>query len=239
MFSWAQFSLIFMTKIIIPNWAQADRPREKLIAHGRRAITDAELLAILIGSGTNEETAVELCRRVLSTLDNDLLRLSKLTVNELCRFKGIGIAKAVTIIAALELGRRRQECVLPERPLINTSGLAYEFLKTDLEDLPHEEFWVVFLNGGCRAIEKQMIGKGGHDFTPVDIRVILQHALACRATALVLAHNHPSGTLLPSQADRQLTEKIQAAAAFLDLQLLDHIIITDCDYYSFTDQGLL
>lgn len=228
-----------MNKIIIRDWAQSDRPREKLIEQGRRVVTDAELLAILVGSGSAEETAVELCRRVLASVNNDLLRLSKLTVQELCQFKGIGPAKAVTIIAALELGRRRQECVVTERPLINTSGLAYRFLRNQLQDLYHEEFWVLYLNAGCRAIEKRLIGRGGDDFTPVDIRVILRSALTCKANALILAHNHPSGTLNPSTADRRLTEKIYSAAKIMDISVHDHIIITDSDYYSFRDQGLL
>lgn len=228
-----------MSKIVIREWAQADRPREKLMEQGRRVVTDAELLAILIGSGTTEETAVELCRRVLASVGNDLLRLSKLEVHELCQFKGIGHAKAVTIIAALELGRRRQGSVLTERPLVNKSGLAYGLLRHHLEDLSHEEFWVLFLNAGCRPIEKQLIGRGGDDFTPVDIRVILRSALSYKASGLILAHNHPSGTLSPSVADCDLTEKIQAAAEIMDISLHDHIIITDSDYYSFRDEGLL
>ncbi|HIY77007.1 MAG TPA: DNA repair protein RadC [Candidatus Sphingobacterium stercorigallinarum] len=228
-----------MSKMIIRNWAREDRPREKLMAYGRRKVTDAELMASLIGSGNADETAVELCRRILASLDHDLVRLSKLTVQELCEFKGVGPAKAVAITAALELGRRRQKCMFIERPLVNSSTVAYDYLRADLQDLTHEEFWVMYLNGGCRVIDKQMISMGGNDFTPVDLRVILQTALMRKATALIVAHNHPSGTLTPSLADRQLTQRMQEATELVDLRLHDHIIITDSDYYSFRDQGHL
>ncbi|WP_185214254.1 RadC family protein [Sphingobacterium mizutaii] len=228
-----------MQKLVIRDWAESDRPREKLLEQGRRAVTDAELLAILISSGSRHETAVELCKRLLSSVSNDLFRLSKMDVKELCQFKGIGEAKAISIIAALELGRRRQESDVQEKPVLNSSKKAYEFLKHLLEDLSHEEFWVIFLNTSCKVLDKQLIGRGGNDFTPVDVRIILRFALMNKANSIILAHNHPSGTLRPSDADRTLTKKIAQAAKLMDIHVHDHLIITDESYYSFRDEGLL
>lgn len=228
-----------MQKLVIRDWAELDRPREKLLEQGRRAVTDAELLAILIGSGSRHETAVELCKRLLSSVSNDLFRLSKMDVKELCQFKGIGEAKAISIIAALELGRRRQESDVQDKPVLNSSKKAYEFLKHLLEDLSHEEFWVIFLNTSCKVLDKQLIGRGGNDFTPVDVRIILRFALMNKANSIILAHNHPSGSLRPSDADRTLTKKIAQAAKLMDIHVHDHLIITDESYYSFRDEGLL
>lgn len=228
-----------MQKLVIRDWAESDRPREKLLEQGRRAVTDAELLAILIGSGSRHETAVELCKRLLSSVSNDLFRLSKMDVKELCQFKGIGEAKAISIIAALELGRRRQESEIQEKPILNSSKKAYEFLKHLLEDLSHEEFWVIFLNTSCKVLDKQLIGRGGNDFTPVDVRIIFRFALMNKANSIILAHNHPSGTLRPSDADRTLTKKIAQAAKLMDIHVHDHLIITDESYYSFRDEGIL
>ncbi len=228
-----------MQKLVIRDWSESDRPREKLIEQGRRAVTDAELLAILIGSGSRSETAVELCKRLLGSVNHDLMRLSKLDVSDLCQFKGIGEAKAITIIAALELGRRRQEAGFQEKPILNSSQKAYEFLKHQLQDLSHEEFWVVFLNTACKVLDKQIIGRGGNDFTPVDIRIILRYALTSKANSIILAHNHPSGTLKPSEADKKLTSKIIKAAEIMDIKVHDHLIITDESYLSFRDEGFI
>jgi DNA repair protein RadC len=202
-------------------------------------VSDAELLAILIGSGSKDETAVELCKRLLNSVNNNLFNLSKLEVNDLCLFKGIGEAKAVTIIAALEIGRRRQNTEVEEKPVLNNSKKAYAYLKQMLEDLNHEEFWVIFLNTSCKVIDKQMIGRGGNDFTPVDVRIILRFALLNKANSIILAHNHPSGTLKASEPDKILTRKILEAAKLMDIHVHDHLIITDDNYLSFRDEGLL
>ncbi|WP_099372838.1 DNA repair protein RadC [Sphingobacterium sp. 1.A.5] len=226
-------------KLVIREWAESDRPREKLLEHGRRSVSDAELLAILIGSGSKDETAVELCKRLLNSVNNNLFNLSKLEVNDLCQFKGIGEAKAVTIIAAMEIGRRRQGTEVEEKPVLNNSKKAYAYLKQMLEDLNHEEFWVIFLNTSCKVIDKQMIGRGGNDFTPVDVRIILRFALLNKANSIILAHNHPSGTLKASEPDKILTRKILEAAKLMDIHVHDHLIITDDNYLSFRDEGLL
>ena len=228
-----------MQKLVIREWAELDRPREKLLEHGRRSVSDAELLAILIGSGSRRETAVALCQRLLSSVNNDLYQLSKLDVKDLCQFNGVGEAKAITIIAALELGRRRQEFNIQEKPIINSSKKAYDFIKHALEDLSHEEFWVIFLNTSCKVLEKKLIGRGGNDFTPVDVRIILRNALLNKANSLILIHNHPSGTLKPSEPDKVLTKKISSAAKIMDIHVHDHLIITDNGYFSFRDEGLL
>jgi len=226
-------------KMIITDWAESDQPRQKLLRQGRRIVTDAELLAILIGSGSRQETAVDLCKRILNSVSHDLLLLSKLEVHELCQFAGIGEAKAISIIAALELGRRRQDIKTSTATLLNSSRLAYEYLKNQMQDLPHEEFWVIYLNTACHVIDKQMIGKGGNDFTPVDTRIILRHGLINKAHAMILAHNHPSGTLKPSKADVILTTKIIKASKEVDILVHDHLIFTENNYFSFRDKGLL
>ena len=226
-------------KLAIHEWAEADRPREKLIEQGRRALTNAELLAILIGSGSAHESAVELCRRVLSEVENNLATLSKLEVADLCRYHGIGQAKAISINAAMEIGRRRKETIEAPSPVLNSSKRVYTFFRDRLQDLPHEEFWVLYLNTGCKVIDKQLIGRGGNDFTPVDIRVILRHALQANAHSMILIHNHPSGTLSPSTSDKQLTKRIVNAAVLMDIRVNDHVIFTDQHYFSFRDEGLL
>ncbi|PVH26820.1 RadC family protein [Sphingobacterium corticibacter] len=226
-------------KLAIHEWAEADRPREKLIEQGRRALTNAELLAILIGSGSAQESAVELCRRVLSGVENNLAMLSKLEVADLCRYHGIGQAKAISIIAAMEIGRRRKDTIETPSAVLNSSKRVYTFFRDRLQDLPHEEFWVLYLNTGCKVIDKQLIGRGGNDFTPVDIRVILRHALQANAHSMILIHNHPSGTLSPSTSDKQLTTRIIDAAILMDIRVNDHVIFTDQDYFSFRDEGLL
>lgn len=228
-----------MDKLVIREWAESDRPREKLMEQGRRALTDAELLAILIGSGSTTETAVELCRRILKDSHNNLNNLSKKEVADLCNYRGIGEAKAITIIAALELGRRRRDEHVSEVPILNSSKRVYEYFRANIQDIPHEEFWVLYLNTGCKVLDSQLIGRGGNDFTPVDVRIILRHALQSKANSMILIHNHPSGTLQPSQADKQLTNKINEAAKLMDIKVNDHIIFTDNSYYSFRDEGLL
>lgn len=228
-----------MNRLVIREWAESDRPREKLMEQGRRALTDAELLAILIGSGSREETAVELCRRILSDNKNTLHNLSKMEVSELCQYKGIGEAKAITIVAALELGRRRKDENIGEKPILNSSKRVYEYFRYRLQDLPHEEFWVLYLNTACKVLDSQLIGRGGNDFTPVDVRIILRFALQCKAHAIILIHNHPSGTRSPSQADKQLTHKIVEASRIMDIRVSDHLIFTDEGYFSFQDEGML
>jgi len=225
--------------VAIKSWAESDRPREKLLEQGRRALTDAELLAILIGSGSRNESAVDLCRRILYDMDNDLHRLSRLSVQELCRYKGIGEAKAISIVAALELGRRRKEHKDEARPVLNSSRRVYEFMERLYNDLPHEEFWVLYLAGGCKLLAKAMIGKGGNDFTPVDIKQVMRLAIEYRAQSIILTHNHPSGTLKPSTMDTQLTNKMIEAARMIDVSVNDHVIFTNKGYYSFRDEGLL
>jgi DNA repair protein RadC len=194
-------------KLVIREWAEADRPREKLLSQGRRALTDAELLAILIGSGSKNESAVELCRRILADVNNNLQTLSMMEVSELSMYKGIGEAKAIAILAALELARRKNDLPAEERKLVNSSRFVYNFMKPILQDLPHEEFWTLYLNTGYKILDKQLIGRGGNDFTPVDVRIILRSALSLKAHAIILVHNHPSGTLYPSNADKILTQK--------------------------------
>ncbi len=226
-------------KMVIREWAEADRPREKLKERGRRALTDAELLAIIIGSGSRTESAVELCMRLLSGVNQNLLRLSKLEVNDLCQYKGIGEAKAISIIAALELGRRRQDSLQEEVPILNSSKRVYEYFRSTLQDLPNEEFWAIYLNTACKVLDTQLIGRGGNDFTPVDIRTIFRFALLNKSHSIILAHNHPSGTLKASDMDIRITKKITQAADLLEIRIHDHLIFTDCAYLSFRDEGLL
>jgi DNA repair protein RadC len=226
-------------KLVIREWAESDRPREKLLSQGRRALTDAELLAILIGSGSKNESAVELCRRILADVNNNLRTLSMMEVSELSMYKGIGEAKAIAILAALELARRKNDLPAEERKLVNSSRFVYNFMKPILQDLPHEEFWTLYLNTGYKILDKQLIGRGGNDFTPVDVRIILRSALSLKAHAIILVHNHPSGTLYPSNADNILTQKIVEASKIMDIRVADHLIFTDNGYYSFKDEGII
>ena len=223
----------------IKNWAEADRPREKLLAQGVRSLSDAELLAILIGSGTRQITAVELARRILSETGNDLNRLGKLTVEELCRFRGIGKAKAIAIVAALELGRRRNinENPVPEK--VTGSRDVFNLMFPLLTDLPHEEFWILHLNRSNRVIAKKKISQGGISGTLIDIRLLLKDALDNRCVSLILCHNHPSGNIEPSDEDRKITMRIRDAAKMMDIKLIDHLIIGDGSYLSFADEGFI
>ena len=223
----------------IKQWSEADKPREKMLLKGRNALSDAELVAILIGSGSSEESAVALSRRILASVDHQLGELGKLSVPQLMRFKGIGQAKAVAIAAALELGRRRRGESNSRITRIAGSRQVYELLQPLLGDLPHEEFWIVYLNNSNTVIHSVQLSKGGITGTLVDVRLVMKQALEIGAVGLILAHNHPSGTLRPSEADRQITRKLQKAAGALDLKILDHLIITEKDYYSFADHNAL
>ncbi|WP_407430491.1 DNA repair protein RadC [Arcticibacter sp.] len=227
------------TKITIKSWAEEDRPREKLVAQGRRSLSDAELIAILIGSGSRSETAVELSRRILASLENDLEKLGKLSVSELSKFKGIGEAKAISIIAALELGRRRRESSTSRPDQISSSRDVYELLKRQFSDLNHEEFWIVLLNRSNKVLSRHLISKGGQAGTIADPKIIFQTALENHSASIILGHNHPSGNVKPSQADLQLTRKLKDAGDLLDISVLDHLIFTDSGYLSFADEGLM
>ncbi|MCB0756562.1 MAG: DNA repair protein RadC [Flavobacteriales bacterium] len=222
----------------IRSWAEDDRPREKLLLKGKSALSDAELIAILIGSGNTEETAVDLSKRILQSLNNNLSELGKLTVKDLMQFKGIGEAKAISIIAALELGRRRKDAEPEKRIKITDSRSAFDTIYPHLGDLNHEEFWVIFLNRANAVIGKQNISKGGVSGTVVDPKVVFKMAVQFPASGIILAHNHPSGNLKPSQADHQLTRKLKEAGKALDIPVLDHLIIGERDYFSFVDEGV-
>lgn len=223
----------------IKSWALDDRPREKMLAHGLPALSNAELLAILLHTGSRNRSAVELAREILSLGSNNLQELGKLSINELQQIKGIGKAKAITIAAALELGRRRNVSAVLEKPEIRSSKEIALLLQERLKDLHTEVFAVVFLNQSNRVNHFEVISQGGITGTVADPRVILKKALDHKATALILCHNHPSGNLQPSRADETLTQKIKQAAAFLDIRVLDHLIVSEKGYYSFADEGLL
>lgn len=223
----------------IKNWSLEDRPREKLLSKGKTSLTDSELLAILIGSGNKNESAVTLCKRILATADNNLNVLGKLSVNQLQEFKGIGEAKAVSIVAALELGRRRRQEEKLTLDIIDSSKAVFELMQPIIGDLLHEEFWVLFLNNSNKVLVKQQLSKGGITGTIVDVRLIMKRALELGTTAIILCHNHPSGTLKISYPDKEITQKVKNAAEALDIKLLDHIIVTETEYISFIDEGLL
>lgn len=225
--------------ISMKSWAEEDRPREKMLLKGQTALTDTELLAILINTGTPKEGVFELSKRILASTQNDLVALSRLNVKELMRFSGIGRAKAVTIAASLELGRRRRESESGKKPLISSSKNAYEYLESTLSDLPHEEFWILLLNRANRVLGKQLVSSGGLTGTIADQRIIFKKALDQSACGIILAHNHPSGNSKPSQSDIQLTRRMTDAGRIMDIPVLDHLIITDNGYYSFADEGIL
>jgi DNA repair protein RadC len=226
-------------KLNIKDWAVEDRPREKLMANGSRSLSDAELIAILIGSGNQKETAVELSRRILSSVENNLNELGAKGIGYLKKFNGVGEAKAITIIAALELGKRRKEAGLANRDKITASKDVAEIFQPLLTDLPHEEFWVLLLNRGNKIIDKQMVSQGGISGTVIDVRLILKMAVEKLASSIILCHNHPSGTLEPSDADRKITDKLKRAGELMDIPVLDHVIIGGNKYYSFADEGCL
>ena len=226
-------------RIPIKAWAEEDRPREKFMLKGRHTLSDAELLAILIGTGNVDETAVELSRRILQENENNLYKLSRTNVQELSRFKGIGSTKAITILAALELGKRRKESLDTERKKITSSQDVMDIFQPLLGDLLHEEFWILFLNRANRVINKQQISVGGMSGTVADPRMIFKAALDQKAVSIILCHNHPSGNNQPSQSDIQLTRNLFGAGKVLEIMVLDHLIITQGSFYSFADEGLL
>lgn len=225
--------------LTIKNWAAADRPREKLLQKGKISLSDTELLAILIGSGSRNESAVELCKKILAGTGNSLNALGKLSLQELTNYKGIGPAKAITIIAALELGRRRRTEEALEKKKITSSTSVFEMMQPVIGELPHEEFWIIYLNNSNKVIDHLQLSKGGITGTLVDVRLALRKAIELSATAIILSHNHPSGNLNPSNADKQLTQKLKTAGESLDIKILDHIIVTEKSYFSFADEGLL
>ncbi len=228
-----------MASFSIKNWAVDDKPREKLVAKGSSVLSDAELIAILIGSGNRNESAVELSKRILASVDNNLNELGKLSVNQLMRFKGIGEAKAVSIAAALEVGRRRRGQEVGKIAKVSGSKDVFELLYPLIGELQHEEFWIVYLNNSNKVIFKSQLSKGGITGTLVDVRLVMKRALELGAVGLVLAHNHPSGSLRPSASDKKITEKLKIAAEVLDIKILDHLIVTQNDYLSFADEGIL
>ena len=224
----------------IKVWAEEDRPREKMLLKGIASLSDAELLAILIGSGNSQETAVQLSQRILSSVNNNLNALAKLSIKDLIiKFRGIGEAKAITINAALELGKRRGNSTPIQRPALRTSDDAYRLFHPLLCDLPHEELWIALTNRSSFVIEKVKISQGGTSETSADLRIILKAAINALATGIILCHNHPSGNIRPSQQDDHLTQHRRDAARLLDMQLLDHIALTDGSYYSYSDEGTL
>ena len=227
-------------KLAITDWALEDRPREKMMLHGIRTLTDAELIAILIGSGNRNESAVELSQRILNSVDGKLSLLGKRSVEELIsEFDGIGEAKAITILAAIELGRRRKSEEMTHATTISSSRDAFNYIYPRLTDLHQEEFWVILLNNGGRIIDCVRISQGSTKATLVDIKLIMKSAINRLARGIIACHNHPSGTAYPSDADIKLTKKIKEAAQILDIQLLDHIIVAGEEYYSFLDKNML
>lgn len=228
-----------MEKIAIKNWAEEDRPREKMLRLGAAALSNAELLAILIGSGTQRESAVELMKRVMSDCSNNLNTLGKMTVNDLMQYNGVGEAKAVTILAACELGKRRQREQPEERPEMGSSVAIYNYMHPRMQDLDTEEAWVLLMNQRFRLIKAMQISHGGISETAVDVRIILKQALLNNATVVALCHNHPSNNPHPSGDDDRLTQRLNDACGTMRIYLLDHLVITDGDFYSYRDHGKL
>jgi len=223
----------------ITEWAVEDRPRERLWNKGPSSLSDAELIAILIGSGTKNASAVDLARELLALAGNNLASLGKLTADEIKKLKGIGDARAVTIVAALELGRRRKLAEVSENTQIRSSADVFNIFQPLMEDLPHEEFWILFLNRANKIINRMKISQGGVSGTVTDVRIILKKAIETLASGLVICHNHPSGNNSPSDSDIKITQKIKEAGALMDIQLLDHIIVCGNEYYSFADNGMI
>lgn len=224
-------------KLTIAHWAEEDRPREKLAALGAEALSNAELLAILIGSGSPDESAVDLMKKVLSGCNNNLNTMGKMSIQDLMKYKGIGEAKAITILAACELGKRRQREQPEERPDLGTATRIYNYLHPRMQDLDVEESWLLLMNQNYKLIKSMCLSHGGITETAVDIRLIIKEAVLCNATILAIAHNHPSGSLRPSKDDDQLTQAVKQACDTMRIHFLDHIIITDGSYYSYHEQG--
>jgi DNA repair protein RadC len=228
-----------MNYVSIKNWAVNDRPREKLLQNGALSLSDAELLAVLIGTGTRELSAVELSRRLLQESKNNLAELSRKSLGDLMKLKGIGEAKAITIQAALELGRRRKMSELGRRTKLVSSKDVFDYIGPVLSDLNHEEFWVLYMNRSNIVIDKYKVSQGGLSGTVIDVRLILKRGIELLATSLIICHNHPSGNLAPSDNDRNITARIKAAGEQLDIRVLDHIIVADNSYFSFSDESIL
>jgi DNA repair protein RadC len=226
-------------KLVIKNWALEDRPREKLLNHGTQSLSDTELLAIILGSGTKNTSAVELARQILESAGNNLHQLGKASVSELKQIKGVGPAKALILMSAFELGRRRTQTDTLFKPKISSSRDVFNLFHPILGDLPHEEFWILILNRSNQVVDKVRISQGGISGTVIDTRLILRNAIEKLASGLILCHNHPSGNTQPSDPDKKITEKIQNAANFMEINLLDHIIIADKNFFSFADEGIL
>ncbi len=224
-------------KLSIPQWAKADRPRERMLAHGPKALSDAELVAILLRSGTAQESALDLARRVLHTAGNDLHKLATLSPADLMRMKGVGEAKALAVLAALELGARRRALEPADRPLVSSAAVVHELMRPHLEDLGHEEFWLLLLDRGLRLLDTCRISQGGMHGTVADPKMIFRIALERKASVIILCHNHPSGQLRPSEEDIRLTRKLREAGNVLDVQVSDHVIVALGGYYSFADNG--
>jgi len=225
------------SNLTIKDWAVEDRPREKLLKKGVQSLSDAEIIALLIGSGTRNESAVELSKKVLKSTNNNLNELGKVDIHELTKMKGIGEAKAIAILAALELGRRRKVSEIIEKKKITKSEDVYELFQPIIGDLPHEEFWILLLNRSNRIIEKIKISQGGVSGTVIDVKLILKQAIEKLASSIILCHNHPSGNRNPSKADDSITQKLKDGSNLLDIQVLDHIIIADIEFFSYADEG--
>jgi DNA repair protein RadC len=223
----------------ITDWTVEDRPREKLIQKGTASLSDAELLAILISSGTKDKSAVDIGRELLGIVNNNLNSLGKLTIADLKKIRGIGTARAVTIAASLELGRRRKLAEVQDVPQIRSSKDVSDIFQPLLSDLLHEEFWILFLNRSNKVINRMKLSQGGISGTVTDVRIVMKKAIECLASGIIVCHNHPSGNLNPSESDSKITQKIKEAGNLMDIQLLDHLIISDKDYYSFADNGLI
>jgi len=226
-------------RLSIKNWEDEDRPREKLLLKGKQTLSNAELIAILLGSGNNEETAVDLSQRILKSVNNNIVDLSRLSVKDLCKFKGIGEAKAISIIAAMELGRRRRGAEVSDRKKISSSKDVFEIFQPNMADSPFEEFWILLLNRANKIIGKYQISQGGVSGTIADPKRIFHIALSNLASGIILCHNHPSGNIKPSAQDIKLTKKIADGAKYMEINLLDHIILGDEQYYSFADSNML
>lgn len=227
------------TYIPINKWAEEDRPREKMLSKGKSVLSDAELIAILIGSGSRSESAVSLSKRILQAFENNLHELGKASIKKLMEFKGIGEAKAITIAAALELGRRRQLSDIKERVQVRSSRDAYNAIAPLVMDLAHEEFWILTLNRSNHVIGRHKISSGGTAGTVVDAKMIFRQALEMQASSIILCHNHPSGSLNPSDADIRVTRKLKQGGGYMDISVLDHLIVSERGYYSFADEGMM
>lgn len=223
----------------IKSWAEDDRPREKLVLKGKTALSDAELIAILIGSGSRNESAVDLSKRILNSIDNNLNKLGKLSVTDLQKFKGVGEAKSISIITALELGRRRRLEEALVVPKITSSSAVFDIMQPLIGELQYEEFWIIYMNNSNKVLLKERSSKGGLTGTLVDVRLVFKKAIDQFATAIILCHNHPSGKLQPSNADKSITQKLKQAGETLDIKVLDHLIITENEYFSFADENLI